>query len=103
MNGARIAVVAFFKTVSTIVGVTVLVGGIFVSIVLWFTSVQTKEEAEAQHSAIQSDMAAADKMIEQKVNAVIEQVEPVGRDVKTIKCLMLAPNRKSRERCGLSR
>jgi hypothetical protein len=44
----------------------------------------------AEHKAIRDD-----------VSKLSSGVEDVGRDVKTIKCLMLAPSNKAKQRCGL--
>jgi hypothetical protein len=62
---------------------------------------QTVEAAQVQTEKTESSMHAADTRIEAKTDAVVGEVKIIGRDVKAIKCLMLAPNTKAKVKCGV--
>jgi len=61
----------------------------------------THQEAQIEHQAIRGEMKIGDEKIDVKASAAADQIKEVGRDVKTIKCLMLAPTVKAKQRCGL--
>lgn len=67
----------------------------------WVFSVQMKDQAAREHDLIKSEIGASVQALEVQVSPALKQVESVGRDVKTIKCLMLAPSAKAKQRCGL--
>jgi hypothetical protein len=96
------------KTIGPIVTTMMLVGGLAVSLVLWVSRVQTQPEAEAQHMAIRSEIQAAtielhnsDVAIDAKASTASSSIKEIGRDVRTIKCLLLSPSTKAKARCGL--
>ena len=96
--GDRVAAAGnLFKTISTIVGTVVLVGGIAISTVLWFVGVQTKAEAAQQYEAL----SKVDAELSKRNDEVVVEVQKVGRDVTTIKCLLTKSKRKERDACGL--
>ena len=79
-----------FKTVSTIVGTTILVGGLAVTGVLWFVGVQTKTAA-----------AESEAVINERIDGLADSFKVVGNDVKIIKCLLIEEDSRKRETCGL--
>jgi hypothetical protein len=93
--------VHLLKTISVIVSTTVLIGGLAVGLVLWFSRVQLIPEAVEQHEALRTEFQAADIIIDRKTEITTGQLKEVGRDVKTIKCLIQAPSMKAKAKCGL--
>ena len=67
---------------------------------LWFSKVQMAPEAQKQHEAIRSEFEANDTLIDRKVDAVTGEVKAIGRDVRTVKCLLTTVG-KRRQNCGL--
>ena len=96
----RMAVVALVKTLLTIAGSTIALAALAVGAVAWFLGVQTKTEAAAQHDEIRTEVRAADTKIEIKADTAQSELRTIGRDVRTIKCLLTRPA-KQRQNCGL--
>jgi len=94
-------IISAIKALSAIIGFTLIIGGMIISAVMWFSKVQTIDVAEKQHKEIKSEMVAADTLLDQKATTVKIEVKKVGRDVKVIKCLLQAPNNRAKARCGL--
>jgi len=89
------------KTLSLIIGVTLALASAAWGIVSWAQSLKPRAEARSDHEVLHRRITEVDKKTldaEQHVNRV-EQT--IGRDVKTIKCILTAPNRRSKEKCGL--
>lgn len=83
-----------FKTIATIVGSTMLIGGIGVSIVIWYAGVPTKEyittelepyETKAAHT---SDMLLMDQrmtVMEESDKHYLEQTNEMKEEIQDIK------------------
>jgi len=97
----RLSIVHTFKTLSTMLGFIMLVGGLAVAAVLKFSDIQSAQESKDQHRQIREEYKAADALIIEHAREVESQLKDVGRDVRTIKCLILAPNAKQKQKCGL--
>ena len=82
-------------------------GGLW-AVTSWCGTRVSSTEAGEAHDRIRAEYRNADAIIEAraeeieaKTDAATVQFREVGRDVKTIKCLMLSPNVKAKSRCGL--
>ena len=100
-NGAQPGVVHLVKTLLTIVGATVAIGATAVAVVAYFLSMEPRAVAEKEHEAIKTEFRSADGVIIDHARAAEEQIRDVGRDVKTVKCILQAPTMKAKARCGL--
>jgi len=94
MNGTSL------KRISLILGI-ILGGAAIVGVVyrgsVWTENVQTKTEARTIHEKLR----ASDRQIDEKTTTTAAEVRTVGRDVRVIKCLMLATSHRAREKCML--
>lgn len=91
-----------FETISVIVTVTVLLGGLGVGAVLWVSNAQSKPEAVKQHEAMRLEFQAADIIIDRKADNAVGEIQKVGRDVQVIKCLVdPTKSAKAKRACGL--
>lgn len=88
---------ADLKIISIVVGLTISMASVAWGVVSFAQSLQPKVEAMAQHEVLHERVSAVDD----KADNALVQTTTIGRDVKTIKCILMAPNRKGKERCGL--
>lgn len=92
------------KTISLVIGVTAALASAAWGIVSWAQSMKPRVEATADHEVLHRRITSANESAaaaDKHATDVEKKIEPIGRDVKTIKCLMLAPNQKARAKCGL--
>ena len=108
MTGTTRSRLSDLKVIGLIVSITIGIATVAWSVVSWATSVVTIGEATEAHSKIEAqaindkvELQLEDSEIDKKADAAIEEVKQVGRDVKTVKCILLAPNRQAKARCAL--
>ncbi len=99
---------ADLRVIGIIVSTTLGIGGVSWAVAAWGTTrVSTTDSAAAlakiEGQAINDkvELQLEDQRIDRKVNSAIEEMKQVGRDVKTVKCILLAPNSKQKSRCAL--
>lgn len=88
-------------TISLIIGIVLGLAGGAWSIVSWAQSVLPRTEAEQKHEVIHHRISEVDRKADNNERNVEVIQQTIGRDVKTIKCLLTAPNRKAKQNCGL--
>lgn len=77
--------------------VVVALVGAAVSFGVWKGSVVTDARATKLHEPIMEQIIA----VEKKADKAVTDVQAMSRDVRTIKCVVLAPNNRAKARCAL--
>lgn len=92
---------ADLKVIGLVVSITLGLGGMAWTVVSWASSVKTNEVARQDHEVLHRRITKVNDKAEGAVQEQEKMQQTIGRDVKTIKCLLTAPNRKAKANCGL--
>jgi len=107
-DATKAGFVNLIKTFSTLLGATVLIGSLAIGVVAWALGVQTIEASKTEHKVIEDARVAGDDSVHiridqahKKIDAVVAEIRPLGRDIKVVKCMLRADSKRQKARCGL--
>jgi hypothetical protein len=70
---------------------------------VWLQDVQTKTAANMQHDEIKKTRDKVDGELRSQMSTITQAVEPMSRDLKIIKCLVMAgSNQRKKDKCTFS-
>lgn len=100
MTNAMKSRVADLKVVALIVTITAALAGGAWSVVSAFSAKMDRTEAETSHTILHKRITAVDDKASENTRGLEHTQQTIGRDVRTIKCILTAPKR-GRKNCGL--
>jgi len=93
--------IADIKVLSLVVGIVAAMATCGWGIAVWATGRVSKEDLHSETRILHKRIGDVDDKAEAADGHATQIEQTIGRDVRTIKCLLTAPNRRAKERCGL--
>jgi hypothetical protein len=100
-NGTLKSWVSDARQVAAIITIAGACGAVAWWVVGFVSGAQTWMVAAKQHEEIRLEMRHGDEAVDLKASTAVGAVHAIGKDVRTIKCLLTKTKRKERDACGL--
>jgi hypothetical protein len=101
MTNAMRSRLADLKTIGLVIAIVSGMAGGAWKVIDLINGKMDRSEAEASRSALHQRISRVKEVVDKNTHDVEQVQQTIGRDVRTIKCILTAPSRKAKGNCGL--